>query len=479
MGNRPMMAHFAGMHILYFQADGRTETSEVIVCIDIDCHDRGSYEGACACVSWLIENGFPGLFWSKSTNGRGIHAYLRVAKAGTNARGLDSAILGFERWLKYKATVHDWDIEGIEVKGRPPIFDWGSEKHELTGLKMGSLAKLPVEALDRPLALMNTTIKGVDELRLLGEGVPGKEVREGEEYKSTTYCLPSSDDPFGEIDADDLKPFVPDPRGREWPIWVERMAKIGLVEDDTMTEVVFELAKWLLWVELHGEDDRESRTVELLQRYVLGKHNGHVTRLNDGKEGEVISHVGRIVDGACEMSSESKELFLRIRQKRRQGRYKRLIEIVTVLEGDEGEEFSSVTTESPEKGGYKSTTYSLPLRDISLPPAIEDKLVRYAQDHRMRRSKGEYPIVRFARRFLGILWHNRGAARIHTEHLTAMVGNVNQQSDYKQAMKHLGLMRDWMGSYRVGTASALYRLTDEAEAAFETAYIQGEKTIAV
>lgn len=123
--------------------------------------------------------------------------------------------------------------------------------------------------------------------------------------------------PRTQADLDDFKPFVPDSRSREWPLWVERMAKIGLIEDDTMSEMVFEMSKWLLWIELFGENDYKERTIELLQGYVLEKHNGHVTRLNDGREKEGLSHVERIVEGACETSTESKELFLRIRQGRR------------------------------------------------------------------------------------------------------------------------------------------------------------------
>ncbi|MDB5350161.1 MAG: hypothetical protein JWN86_1408 [Planctomycetota bacterium] len=475
MKNSLIMTHFAGWRILYFQADGRYDTPEVIVCIDIDCHGKGRYEGAVACVMWLIDNGFPGLFWSKSTNGRGIHAYIRVDKAGTNARGLDTALCEFERWLKHQASVQRWDIEGIEVKGRPPVFDWGLDKYELLGLKMGSLAKLPVEALDRPLDLMGTTLKPVDELCRLGESVPGDRVRERGEDNCTTYSLPLRDGAFDEITPDDFTPFVPDPRNREWPLWVERMARVGLVEDDTMAEVVFELGKWLLWVELYGDHDREARTVELLQRYVLDKHNGCVTRLNDGKEAEVFSQVERIIRGACDMPSGSKELFLRIRQKRQQGRYRRRIEIVPILEGVEGE----LAAGGPGKGEYECTTYSLPFSEIALPPSIEDNLVRYARTHKMRRTKGEYPIARFARQVLGILWHNRGAARIHTDDLTAMVGNVHQQNDYKQALRGLGLVEDWTGTYRVGAASALYRLTHEAKHAFEEAYSQETTSAAV
>ena len=97
----------------------------------------------------------------------------------------------------------------------------------------------------------------------------------------------------------------------------------------------------------------------------------------------------------------------------------------------------------------------------------------------MRRTKGEYPIVRFARQFLGILCHNRGAARIHTEDLASMTGNVHQQNHYKQSLRGLGLVGDWTGTYRVGVASSLYRLTDEAKHAFEEAYSLETASVAV
>jgi hypothetical protein len=291
--------------------------------------------------------------------------------------------------------------------------------------------------------------------------------------------LPSRDNLFGEIDVEDLKPSVPDLRGREWPLWVERMAKLGLVEDDTMAEVVFELAKWLLWVELYDVGDRESKTVELLQSYILEKHNGFVTRLDEGKEGEVLSHVVRIVQGACDMPPESKELFLRIRQKRQQRRYKRVIEIVPILGGVDGHVAEGAMPGSAGEEEYNCTTYSLPLSDIPIPPTIEDKLLWYARTHRMRRSGGEYPIVRFARRFLGVLRHNRGSARIHTDDLTSMAGNVHQQDKYKEILRGLCLVRDWTGTYRKGFASSLYRLTDEARLAYEEAYRTQRQVTAV
>ncbi len=114
-----------------------------------------------------------------------------------------------------------------------------------------------------------------------------------------------------------------------------------------------------------------------------------------------------------------------------------------------------------------------------MPSSIENQLTRFAKARRMRRTEGEYPVVRFARKLLGLLWHNRGSARIHTDDLTGMVGNVHQQSDYKKALRDLGLIRDWTGTYRVHAASALYRLTDEAKQAYEASFRQQHEEVAV
>jgi|GEM_PF-3472021 len=466
MTNRMIMGHFAGQNILYFQADGKYSVPETLACIDIDCHDHGTYEGACACVEWLIDNGFPGLFWSRSSNGRGVHAYLRVDKTGSNARALDRALLGLERWLRYQLTIHCWDIEGIEVKGRPPIFEWGDEKHELLGLKMGSLAKLPIEALDRPVELMNTTLKVVGELRYLGAEVPEDWNHSSGRDNCTTYSVSVSlglAEGSGAIDQDNLEPpFTPDMRNREWPRWVEVMAKNGLQEEDNVGLVVFELAKWLIWIEQYDRDDREERTIALLQDFVINKHNGFVTRINNGQIEDVFAQVGRIVEGALDQSAESKELFCRIRQKRDQGKYRRVIQIAPFLEEGDSQE--------SKREEYNCTTYSVSIptpSDEPLPPEIESQLSNFAASHRMQLRNGVYPLVRFARRLLNHLWGHKGSARIHRNTLAEWAGGVNQQNRYKKILLGLKLLEPWEGSYRSKTASSLYKMSRVTRVAFE------------
>jgi hypothetical protein len=455
ISNKDFCWHVTGQEIIYFQSNGRYRVPETLVKIDIDCHNRGSDQGAVECVEWLRTNAFPNLFWSKSTNRRGAHAYPVIKKAGYGEESLDSAISKLERWLQYQHHLQRWNIEKIEVKGRPPIFYWGNEKYQLRDVKLGTLAKVPVEALDRPEELMATTSVSIPWLNRLGLQVP-KDWQTKELYCST-YSLPISDDAFGQIDLEDLRLWQPETGGRVWCPWIEKMAKIGLVENDSMNRVVFELAKWLMWVELFDRDDREKLATELLQSYVLNKHNGHVSRLTDGRETEVLSHVERIVASAGKVSQDSHELFARLRAGRDNGKYWRPIKIAPLLSG------ASTTTEVKENELYCST-YSLPIREDVLPDPIEDNLLRFAKMKRMRRTQGDFPFVRFSRRLLNYLYDRKGSARLSTATLTTLVTNVHQQNDFKVALRNLDLLTGWTGTYRAKSASCLYRLTDAAMA---------------
>ena len=102
--------------------------------------------------------------------------------------------------------------------------------------------------------------------------------------------------------------FVPDLRSRKWPSWVEAMARTGLIADDTVGAVVFELAKWLYWVELHHlhAEERLGRVRVLLGRYVLDKHNGYITRMLIGQTGLVLAQVNSAVASASRIERRNR-----------------------------------------------------------------------------------------------------------------------------------------------------------------------------
>jgi hypothetical protein len=426
--NSDFMRHVTGQHILYGQSDGRRIVDEILALIDIDCHATGSFDGAVKCVEWLKANGFPNLFWCRSTNRRGIHAYLVVRKRQLIDVELDRALVNLERWLQYQHSVHGWDIEMIEIKGRPPIFEWGAEKYQLLNVKLGSLAKLPVEALDRPDELMATTSLSAARLNRLGLDVPKDWTNR--EMCASTDSLRTSNDDFGQIDLEELRQWQPQTGSRVWCPWIEKMAKIGLVEEDSMGSVVFELAKWLVWVELFDREDRQELAVELLQSYVLNKNNGHVSRLHDGRESEVLAQVERIVASAGVINQDSSDLFARIREGRENGKYRRQIMLAPDLSGTN-------TIGETEDRQYTCSTCMFINKETSLPGTLEAHIDQIARDNRMRKRNGEYPFVRFARRLLHTLWQQGGTARLNNELLTEMVGtsNPNQQVSYRRLLQ--------------------------------------------
>ena len=263
-------------------------------------------------------------------------------------------------------------------------------------------------------------------------------------------------------------------RQDKWPLWVERMATTGLVAEDTVGHVVHEMAKWLYWVEMFDlpEIDRTNRIEELLNHFVLKKHNGFVTRINKGTVRNVLSQVRSAVASASRIERpESLELFERLRNSRGQGKYWRPIYIVPTLDGstevgNTPSTFSSLTSymfinkgsvnqpslEATQEADLERDLH-LPLSGTSessqvfLPPILEDQVDQIARDNRMRKRNGEYPLARFARRLLNTLWEQGGTARLNNELLIEMVGtsNPNQQVSYRRLLQDGGLIVEGSG----------------------------------
>ena len=140
------------------------------------------------------------------------------------------------------------------------------------------------------------------------------------------------------------------------------------------------MAKWLYWVELFDlpEVERVDRIEALLSHFVLTKHNGFVTRINLGKQRDVLAQVRSAVRSASQIDRpESLELFKRLRDSRSQGKYERLINIVPILDGctqdgNTSSVFSSLTTymfinketvDPPSPGGSEEGDPDLPTLD--------------------------------------------------------------------------------------------------------------------
>ena len=149
--------------------------------------------------------------------------------------------------------------------------------------------------------------------------------------------VPAGDDrvDWGKVDLGDRIIPCAERDGR-WPLWVERMAITGLVADDTVGNVIHEMSKWLLWIELFDLPlvERAAKIEALLGNFVLTKHNGFITRVNLGNERNVLAQVRSAVRSASQIDRpESLELFERLRAFQNEGRYRRVINITPILDG--------------------------------------------------------------------------------------------------------------------------------------------------
>jgi hypothetical protein len=147
--NATMVRHFEGEETVYFTADGRLKTPEVLLMVDVDCHKKGTIASAIAFAEHLRDHHFPGLYFEPSTNGNGVHAYLVLDKQGFGDERthqlfgmLDKALKGVH--AAWQAQNPKLEVELVEVKGHPPRLDW-SRHGKVDSFTAGQLAKLPRE----------------------------------------------------------------------------------------------------------------------------------------------------------------------------------------------------------------------------------------------------------------------------------------------------------------------------------------------
>jgi hypothetical protein len=143
------------------------------------------------------------------------------------------------------------------------------------------------------------------------------------------------------------------------------------------------------------EGERQDRVLGLLHKFVTEKHNGFVTRLNNGQEDAVLSQVSRCLDLAITLDNESSsKTFENLRHKRTTGRYKRLIQIEPILLGNP----ESVTTAS----SLLSTLFSVPPFEDNLTLPLPDKLIQ-----QIKQKAGRRKIDGFITKFVNLLYFAR------------------------------------------------------------------------
>ena len=153
---RVLREHATGEQTYYF-AGSEKPKQRALIMIDVDCHASGSLKGAMAFVSYLRAHHFDNLYYERSTNGKGAHAYFLLEKDGLSVPAVKNVLLKkLQPWLNHLAK--GFDVELVEVKGLPPEATWGDRRYDLMSYKAGVLAKLPRGDFDRFAELQETTV---------------------------------------------------------------------------------------------------------------------------------------------------------------------------------------------------------------------------------------------------------------------------------------------------------------------------------
>jgi len=123
----------------------------------------------------------------------------------------------------------------------------------------------------------------------------------------------------------------------QWVQNCEKWAKGGLPCHDSVFPVVSQLTRWFWFIEFWDlpEDMRLERILGLMMEFCLTKHNGFISSLNTGHERDFRKRISRIVSCAIKKVDDSGQWqFDRVRQKRQQGQYRRIIFLEPVVLGE-------------------------------------------------------------------------------------------------------------------------------------------------
>jgi hypothetical protein len=235
-------------------------------------------------------------------------------------------------------------------------------------------------------------------------------------------------------------------RGGNWAKELLRLARIGLVEDDSVGTVVFEMAKWLWWIELYAvpEGQRREEITRLLTAFVRGKHNGLVSRLLNGQDKDVADQIARCVNGAAGITDpKSLNGFAATRSKWENGGYKHPIRIMPALTGKE---------EVPLSPPGQFTVMCINFDD-PLPETVQG---------RIKKEAGRCKVTHFATGLLNWLYTKEGKAHLSRTALTKMLGykNSNQIGKYLDILVRAGVITRG-DSYKVGRNGKCYYLKDD------------------
>ncbi len=454
-----LACHLLGIGQIAFWTGSKGRTT--LLGLDIDDHDSNDPET-------IHQNSKEALAlfteltgWTPQTckSGRGLHGFLLLHKGWLTAHQTNEHWHGIVRLVQAEAKRRKL-IAKLECKGKARIIN------DTTSYG-GVLLKDPFTAANPTDAEIGAFWSSLEEHCLSDSQLKDTHstlanlAYEAELPPSVSTHEPPSETSPALADTDSATGFK-----AEWAKNCRRWAIHGLQEHDSMADVVFELSKWLYFVELwhFEEDSRFNRVVELLQRFCLTKHNGFITRLNNHKPHEVISHVERIVKWMIQhISTSAKECFARIRNKRQTGQYKdqwfleKDILSICLSSSVKLIECCSVSQSREEKKKLPSPAQWVYSPDLTPLPQLLENIIREQLRKNGAREKTYPKIVGF----LNHLKDKDGEARLGIESLKKMGFSDHRSRQHITMLRKLGLLLEKGYSPVIGLGK-LYVLTAKA-----------------
>ena len=257
-------------------------------------------------------------------------------------------------------------------------------------------------------------------------------------------------------------------RTRQWVPFVMFLARNGFPSEDSFLPVISTLTKWLFYYELYDlpVEERKARIKEVLWVYCANKHNGFITRLNNGQSEEVISNIDRLVEHTIQTVNDcGKSVFMDMRYKRDRGQYHIVYEIEDDLCDLDTNNQSSICpilcgVLSGSDEGTQGWTYVAD--DTPLPDQVERAVVEAfrASGYKMRKKDGHYPILRAITRLINYLAASKTYQRRASQMLLTQMGFPDKSSK-RERIKAILSAHDIIhrGDYRSRSQSMRYILT--------------------
>lgn len=188
--------HAHGARTIYVEASATAP--ECLVGIDIDNHSGGgTLADAILLAEALRRDYFTNLYFEPSTNGNGVHGYLRMPNPGDPekfARALADLQVFLKRFARDGNARGLWTVEDIEVKGTPARIVRDS-RGRVTNFRAGTLIKAPRGLVDRAEELMATTVVTAERMMSLKAKV--KPQRSPKPSEPTILRMPATAPPSG------------------------------------------------------------------------------------------------------------------------------------------------------------------------------------------------------------------------------------------------------------------------------------------